>query len=78
MAKRYILFAGDRYYPEGGAYDLIDFFDSVQEAVNHFQTELGIQIDSPWANIYDLQKKEVTISFHEYDGWVDGDWRYNY
>lgn len=33
--KRFILFAGDRYYPAGGWDDFIDSFDAVEDAVAH-------------------------------------------
>lgn len=32
IMKRYLLFAGDTYYPAGGLGDLIDKFDTVEEA----------------------------------------------
>lgn len=31
--KRYALFAGDRFYPEGGIKDLIDSFDAIEDAL---------------------------------------------
>lgn len=31
--KRYLLFAGDQYYPRGGMYDLRGDFDTLEEAV---------------------------------------------
>lgn len=31
--KKYLLFAGDNYYPGGGMYDLIDSFDTIEEAI---------------------------------------------
>lgn len=30
--KRYLLFAGDNYYPSGGWGDFVDGFDSVEQA----------------------------------------------
>jgi hypothetical protein len=33
--KRFLLFAGDKYYPSGGWHDFIGAFDSVEEAGAH-------------------------------------------
>jgi len=31
--KRYLLFGGDHYYPEGGIYDYVGEFDTLEEAL---------------------------------------------
>jgi len=33
--KRYWLFAGDNYYPDGGWNDFVGTFDAVQDAMKH-------------------------------------------
>lgn len=37
--KAYLLFSGYNYYPGGGIDDYIGDFDSVDDAISHFETE---------------------------------------
>lgn len=57
--KRYILFAGDRYYARGGAHDIIDFFDTLEEALTAFQYHIDTNRDYDWFHIYDLQDRVI-------------------
>ena len=61
----YLLFAGNAYYPSGGAEDLIGKFNSINEAEAAFNPSnytLG------WANILDLDTLEIVkqIQSEEY------------
>ncbi len=52
--KRYLLFAGERYYPSGGGKDFIDSFGDKREAIK----EGGAMIATnayDWFNVFDLE-----------------------
>lgn len=51
--KRYLLFAGEKYYPGGGAYDFRDSFDTIEAAKDAplATTSWGSYAD--WAHIAD-------------------------
>ena len=51
--KRYLLFAGDMYYPSGGMKDFEGAFDSVQEAIDSLD-------DQYFAHILDIEHEFVT------------------
>ena len=58
--KRYLLFAGRLYYPEGGAQDLISSFSRVEEI--EIESELK-KIDSEynWAHVYDMKTEQIVL-----------------
>ena len=61
MTKKYLLFAGNQYYPNGGAEDFIGFYDTVEHA----------QIASPrddWAQIAEIVNGSLVIRHTYYDG----------
>lgn len=65
--KRYIAFAGDQFYPGGGASDMIGNFDDFQSAVIACQEfrcdnfkEKGWQYR--WANILDLHTGQIVFN----------------
>jgi phospholipase C len=66
--KRYYLFSGCNYYPNGGASDYDGEFDTIKEATEHY-TDLqkldtfGIQ----WGQVFDNQTKMVVKDLGEYD-----------
>ncbi len=55
---RFMLFAGSRYYPAGGAVDLIGRFDSVSDALVRRDVLDGAEsytgAPPDWAHIYDV------------------------
>ena len=58
----FLLFAGDDYYPNGGAYDCLGAFETVDAAIaahdpNRFRYKGG------WANVLDLQSLKVVRDF---------------
>jgi len=50
--KRYLLFAGDSYYPGGGAADFIEDFESIDDAKAH-------HVRCDWFHIIDIHTGEV-------------------
>lgn len=60
----YLLFAGDNYYPKGGAEDLIGKFDSIEKAISAHDAN-----KYDWANILCVETGKIFIYFGE------GDWR---
>lgn len=64
----YMLF-GDReeYYPSGGMNDLIGYFDTEKEAVDHAKVLLmGDGLNSwvfyEWVHVYDLNQKKIVFA----------------
>lgn len=53
--KRYMLFAGDNYYPLGGMEDFVDSFDTIEETFNHPRSSN----ERGWFHIYDLELQEI-------------------
>ena len=52
--KRYLLFAGDTYYPAGGWRDFLGHFDTEEEALDHLKTQ-----PHDWWEIVDAELVEV-------------------
>ena len=66
----FLLFAGDDYYPKGGALDLIGAFESAaaaEAAHNPHQFNYA----GGWANILDMETLSVVRSFSR-GVWYDG------
>ncbi len=58
--KRYLLFGGSEYYPEGGMLDFISDHDTVEEALDaelkwskNYGKESGA--DGVWSHIWDME-----------------------
>ncbi len=45
--KRFLVFAGDAYYPEGGMYDFQEDFDTLEEA-RSFVAKIKEKWESDW------------------------------
>lgn len=77
--KRYWLFAGKDYYPNGGIEDFKGDFDSVEDAKAAFDNaQAAEKIDnrkSDWAHIVDSTTAQIVVQFNglnympEYQGW---------
>lgn len=64
----YLLFAGDDYYPIGGAEDLKGRFDTLEAAIaGHDQKEY--KYSGGWANVLCLESLKVMKRFNR------GNWR---
>lgn len=53
---RYLLFAGDDYYPLGGARDLVGCYSDLQDAKGAYDGQ-------GWAHIYDIETCEIIFKF---------------
>lgn len=58
--KRYLVFAGDVYYPMGGAYDLDFDTDDKEEALKYMEKH---DRDYGWCHIYDSQEKDPITKY---------------
>ena len=54
----YLLFAGDHYYPEGGAYDLQGKFDTIEAAIAGHVPKT-FEYNGGWANVLCLGNGSV-------------------
>lgn len=55
--KRYLLFAGDHYYPSGGMDDFIKDFDTQNEAMVEAHIIAGDSFR--WWHIWDSEMREI-------------------
>ena len=53
MESKFLVFAGDDYYPAGGWYDQRGFFDSIEEA------RKNVPKNEDWYQIVDLNTLEI-------------------
>ena len=71
MKKQFLLFAGNDYYPYGGAYDYKGSFKTIEEAVSsHNPNEHDY--NGGWANVFELPKEKIVMQFKR-GGWHKGD-----
>ena len=65
--KRYLLFCGDEYYPQGGMKDLAGTYDTLAEALAAFEDWIAKNckesdytrdewLNRSWSHIYDCEK----------------------
>lgn len=65
--KAYLLFAGSKYYPSGGAQDFQGFFDSIDDAVTFFEQNNQLAQDysssyrSEWDWYHVAQPSDMSI-----------------
>ena len=57
--KRYWLFGGDAYYPNGGMNDFVGSFDEIEQAEECVKSE---EYEFDWHHIFDTQTGEKTES----------------
>jgi len=48
--KRFLVFAGDCYYPEGGMNDFQEDFDTLEEA-RDFEAKIKKKLESDWGDL---------------------------
>lgn len=62
--KRYLVFAGSRYYPAGGWGDFISDFDSMQEAMAFIEPKYSPDYESEydWYHIVDSYTGKIETS----------------
>ena len=67
--KKHALFAGDNYYPQGGARDFRFAFNSVRACRYYYTMKYGYtEEDSAWAHIVEVKTMEIVWEFE------DGEW----
>ena len=69
--KQILLFAGDDYYPEGGAYDFKGSFETVELALEAHNPKEH-RYEGGWANIFDLKEEKIVKQFSR-GHWYAGD-----
>ena len=62
LTAQYLLFAGDDYYPQGGALDLVGAFDSMEAAIAAHDPA-KFSYDGGWANILCLDEMRILHFF---------------
>jgi hypothetical protein len=61
--KRYLLFAGEEYYPNGGMNDFVNDFDKESDAVALGNRLLKEKPDwFSWIQVYDCKKRRLVLS----------------
>jgi hypothetical protein len=55
--KRFLVFAGEYYYPGGGAYDYLGGYDTRESAVERAKEELEDEY-TDWAHVLDVDTEE--------------------
>ena len=58
--KRYLVFGGDVYYPEGGFSDFVGEYDVEEDAIEKAKT-IG-EDKYQWANVYDTKARKELMS----------------
>jgi len=67
----YLLFAGDDYYPVGGARDFIGIFESMEKAIEKHNP--SIYRDQGWANIFSLKSLQIVKKFYHGEWYLPDD-----
>lgn len=60
--KQYLLFAGNDYYPQGGADDLIGFYEILDDALQSHNPAI-YEYSGGWAHIYSLTELKIVAEF---------------
>jgi hypothetical protein len=68
--KRYLVFAGDKYYPLGGMYDFQQDYESRSEAIRVASSEMWAL---SWAHIYDQKESAYVKTPDGEDKWTSAD-----
>ena len=61
----YLIFAGEYYYPKGGAEDLICTEKNYEEAVNAMEVKLK-QKNINWAHIYSISENKIVFNVDKF------------
>ena len=59
MKKKFWLFAGDYYYPQGGMDDLKGDFDSLQEAIDAGNERQGDHRKYDWGHVLNIEDGSI-------------------
>lgn len=72
--KNYLLFYGDGYYPNGGAFDLNEQFETIGQAHAEFWLCSGITVhdagyDEVWAHVYCIKTNSI-VSYLDHPNFI--------
>jgi hypothetical protein len=65
--KRYMIFAGMRYYPEGGINDFAGYANEYEEAINLAKAKYDEYQEAHyycWVHIYDCQTEKIIFKIN--------------
>lgn len=74
--KRYMVFAADRYYADGGAKDFKDDTSSFNLACAWARTWSGSVGDLKWSHVYDTKTRELVAVYQEGEPIERENWKY--
>lgn len=57
--SRFLIFAGEQFYPEGGARDFVDFAVEREAAIAVAETLLLTEKFMDWSNVFDCETHEI-------------------
>jgi|TARA_B100000900_G_C20588892_1_gene720816 hypothetical protein len=60
----YIIYAGDEYYPRGGANDIVGYYDTYDLTLQKFQQ---IVHSYDWIQVLDIDTKEIVKYYYKND-----------
>tara|TARA_Y100000389_G_scaffold171943_1_gene179957 strand:+ start:371 stop:553 length:183 start_codon:yes stop_codon:yes gene_type:complete len=58
----YIIYAGDKYYPKGGANDIVGYYDSYDLTLKKYRQ---IVDNYDWIQILDIETKEILKHYYK-------------
>lgn len=61
--RRFKLFSGDDYYPQGGAGDFRGSFPTVSAAMDSFDPKTGANYDK-WAHVFDTESDTIVAEVY--------------
>jgi len=64
--KRYMLFKGRDFYPQGGMDDFIADYTNEEETIS--EAKKLVHWESDWSQVYDAEKRELIARFRIIDG----------
>jgi hypothetical protein len=68
MNRRYLLFAGNRYYPKGGWLDLVGEFDLLDDARASMPANITIFRHKLWYQIVDTTTRAIVDAYPKFMG----------
>jgi hypothetical protein len=61
MIKPFALFVGDEFYPAGGWYDFVGFFETKEQAVEAAAEPAEDCVSGWWFNVADLRTGKIVV-----------------
>jgi hypothetical protein len=68
MVKRFLLFAGETFYPQGGCDDYIFSVDKLSDAIKWIEENVrnGREYKYDWANVLDTQEEKICYEYERH------------